>query len=382
MEPWSDSRNATSACGGDDSCYGQLKNNVVLTRNVRRMQPDAQNGTTIPKGPLEWGQINLLHTTNTHGWLEGHIKEQNYGADWGDYVSFTKHMKQRARKLGVGLLLVDTGDLHDGAVLSDATIPNGNISNAVLENIDYDILAIGNHELYATEIAYETFSNFSKVYAEKYLTSNVQIINPATNQFEYIGHRYRYFTTEQGLHIMAFDVLFDFTGNSNVSEVIKATDMIQQPWFQQAVNYTKPIDLFLITGHNPVRMAAASSTMGTVFMAIRSMRPDVPIQAFGGHTHIRDFAIYDNKSIWLESDRYYETLGWLAMSGIKSSTCKTPHNPKGVPNPTRSGVAPISTGTASANASLPISTSKSTMRYARRYLDWNRNIFAYHAVGS
>jgi 2',3'-cyclic-nucleotide 2'-phosphodiesterase (5'-nucleotidase family) len=50
-----------------------------------------------------------MHTTDTHGWLEGHIKEQNYGADWGDYVSFTKHMKQKARNLGVDLLLVDTG---------------------------------------------------------------------------------------------------------------------------------------------------------------------------------------------------------------------------------------------------------------------------------
>lgn len=100
---------SASACEGDHSCYGPLKDDVVLTRNVRRMQPDARNATTTPKAPLEWGQINFLHTTDTHGWLEGHIKEQNYGADWGDYVSFTKHMKQKARKLGVDLLLVDTG---------------------------------------------------------------------------------------------------------------------------------------------------------------------------------------------------------------------------------------------------------------------------------
>jgi len=97
------------ACEGHNSCYGPLKDDVVLTRNVRRMQPDAQNATTTPKAPLEWGQINFLHTTDTHGWLEGHIKEQNYGADWGDYASFTKHMKQKARNLGVDLLLVDTG---------------------------------------------------------------------------------------------------------------------------------------------------------------------------------------------------------------------------------------------------------------------------------
>lgn len=89
-------------------------------------------------------------------------------------------------------------DLHDGAGLSDATTPNGNISNIIFENVDYDLLTIGNHELYVTEIAYETFSNFSKVYGDKYLTSNVQIINPITGQFEYIGAKYRYFTTEQG----------------------------------------------------------------------------------------------------------------------------------------------------------------------------------------
>jgi 2',3'-cyclic-nucleotide 2'-phosphodiesterase (5'-nucleotidase family) len=74
---------ASWACEEDHSCYGPQKD-VVLTRNVRRMQPDAQNATTGPKGPLEWGQINFLQTTDTHGWLEGHIKEQNYGADWGD----------------------------------------------------------------------------------------------------------------------------------------------------------------------------------------------------------------------------------------------------------------------------------------------------------
>ncbi|EOA84911.1 uncharacterized protein SETTUDRAFT_137105 [Exserohilum turcica Et28A] len=331
----------------------------------------------MPKGPLEWGQINFLHTTDTHGWLEGHIKEQNYGADWGDFVSFTKHMKQKARKLGVDLLLIDTGDLHDGAGLSDATTPNGNVSNAIFENIDYDLLTIGNHELYVTEIAYETFSNFSKVYGDKYLTSNVQIINPATGQFEYIGAQYRYFTTEQGLRIMAFGVLFDFTGNSNVSKVIKAADMVKESWFQHAVNFTEPIDLFVVTGHNPVRTTASSSTMGTVFKAIRSIRPDTPIQFFGGHTHIRDFTVYDNKATGLESGRYCETLGWLAMSGIHSATGKAPQKPKGVPNPSRPAVVQKRTGNLSAR-SVP---SSSTV-YERRYLDWNRNTFEYHAEGS
>jgi hypothetical protein len=181
---------------------------------------------------------------------------------------------------------------------------------------------------------------------------------------------------------MAFGVLFDFTGNSNVSKVIKAADMVKQPWFQEAINYTKPIDLFMVIGHNPVRTTVSSSTFGTVFSAIRKVRPDVPIQGFGGHTHIRDFVVYDNKATGLESGRYCETLGFLSISGISSSTCKAPHNPKGVPNPTRSAIPPPSTRTISASVHLPTSTTPSSLRYARRYLDWNRATFAYHAEGS
>ena len=93
-----------------DSCYGP-RDDAVHVRNVRRMQPDALNATTSPKAPLAWGQLNVLHTTDTHGWLEGHLKERNYGADWGDFVSFSKDMKKRADQYKVDLLLVDTGML-------------------------------------------------------------------------------------------------------------------------------------------------------------------------------------------------------------------------------------------------------------------------------
>lgn len=47
---------------------------VVHVRNVRRMQPDAQNASYGPKEALKWGQLNFLHTTDTHGWLEGHVR--------------------------------------------------------------------------------------------------------------------------------------------------------------------------------------------------------------------------------------------------------------------------------------------------------------------
>lgn len=60
-------------------------------------------------------------------------------------------------------------------------------------------LVSGNHELYVTDIAYEHFYGFSKAYGERYLNSNVQILGPATGRFEYIGQKYRYFTTKHGM---------------------------------------------------------------------------------------------------------------------------------------------------------------------------------------
>lgn len=86
---------------------------------------------------------------------------------------------------------------------------------------------------------------------------------------------------------MAFGVLFDFTGNSNVSKVIKAADLVKESWFLDAVRYDKPIDLFLVIGHNPVRKTEQTSTIWFIQETIRGIRPDIPIQIFGGHTHIR-----------------------------------------------------------------------------------------------
>jgi hypothetical protein len=100
---------------------------------------------------------------------------------------------------------------------------------------------------------------------------------------------------------MAFGVLFDFTGNSNVSQVTKASTLVTQQWFLDAINYTKPIDMYIVAGHNPIRTNASTSTFGTIYKAIRNINKHAPIQFFGGHTHIRDFFVYDNVSTGLES---------------------------------------------------------------------------------
>ena len=68
------------------------------------------------------------------------------------------------------------------------------------------------------------------------------------------------------------------------------------------------------------------------------------------------------------------------MSGINSSTFKGNQKPRGVPNPSQKAIKISNT---TSNGSVPnTTTGASGLVYSRRYLDWNRLTFAYHAVGS
>ncbi len=63
---------AARACPGEDHAHGHLYE--------RRAYPQVQ--LPPPSRPLEWGDVNIIHTTDSHGWLLGHQKtpfpEPNY----------------------------------------------------------------------------------------------------------------------------------------------------------------------------------------------------------------------------------------------------------------------------------------------------------------
>ncbi|KAJ8516929.1 hypothetical protein ONZ45_g5811 [Pleurotus djamor] len=255
-----------------------------------------------PTRPLEWGDVNILHTTDTHGWLLGHQKaswpEPNYSGDLGDFASFISHMKNQAIERDVDLLLVDTGDLHDGTGLSDGFPPGGidaHDSNQFLAQLPYDVMAIGNHELYIYENALDMHTNFAPQLKGRYLTSNVNITVPDRkgNPISVpLGKRFAKFKTRKGRRVTAFGVLFDFTSNSKNTTVQKVVDMVQERWFLDAIK-DEP-DFFLLTGHMPVQR----DDWPLVFDAIRAVHPFTPILTFGGHTHIRDCVQPDERS-WM-----------------------------------------------------------------------------------
>jgi len=45
---------------------------------VSAVQPSAPSPIPAPLRELPWGQLNILHTTDTHGWHGGHLQEWAY----------------------------------------------------------------------------------------------------------------------------------------------------------------------------------------------------------------------------------------------------------------------------------------------------------------
>ncbi|EIW80437.1 hypothetical protein CONPUDRAFT_90659 [Coniophora puteana RWD-64-598 SS2] len=268
---------------------------------------------TPPYRPLVWSDFNVIHTTDTHGWLLGHQKasfpEPDYSGDLGDFASFVTHMKQIALEKDVDLLLVDSGDLHDGTGLSDgypAGSVDGHETNTFLERLPYDLMTVGNHELYEYADAYDTYINLAPHLNGRYLASNVNItiLNEDGEAVSLpMGNRSVKFTTRKGRNIMSLGVIYDFTGNSANTTVQFASDMVKEQWFADAI--ADEPDLFLLVGHMPV----SYDHWPDVFDAIRVVHPLTPILIFGGHTHIRDCRQYDGRSMALESGRYMETIG-------------------------------------------------------------------------
>ncbi|RDW66809.1 metallo-dependent phosphatase-1 [Coleophoma crateriformis] len=275
-------------------------------------QPSAPSPVAAPMRPLTWGQLNFLQTTDTHGWHAGHLQEPQYSADWGDYISFANRMREKADKEGRDLLLIDTGDRIEGNGLYDASNPKGQYTYDIFGQQDIDIICTGNHELYQADAAAREYTNTVPNFPGKYIASNLDYINPKTGEQIPMAQRYRKFTTKnQGIRVVAFGFLFDFSGNANNTVVQPVEKTIQEQWFQDAIR--EDTDMFIVIGH----VTLHGPEYKALYKAIRGQNWDTPIQFFGGHSHIRDVAKYDANSYGLQAGRYMETIGWASLDGIR-----------------------------------------------------------------
>ncbi|BGO94337.1 hypothetical protein NBRC10512v2_006449 [Rhodotorula toruloides] len=252
-------------------------------------------------------------------------------------------MKHEARRRGVDLLLVDSGDRVDGNGLVDAEPPprpKGSSALEIFSKMPYDVITTGNHELYKYPVASYVSSALSRAYGEKWVVSNVNITQTDKRgeaSEVMMGNRVRKFVTERGRKVTAIAPLFDFKAHAPGITVQSPSLMVQEPWFKEAISSAP--DFFLLVGHMSLR-TEPDSQWSLILSTIRAVHPHVPVLVFGGHHHIRDCVQEDAWSLGLAAGRYFETVGWASVSGLNDST------------------------------KPPV--------FKRRYLDQNRQTYAYH----
>ena len=252
-------------------------------------------------------------------------------------------------------MLIDTGDRIEGNGLYDASHPKGAYTYDIFREQEIHVICSGNHELYHEESAINEYLKTVPNFQGNYIASNIDIIDPRSGDRVPLAQRFKKFTTKnQGIRILAFGFLFDFTGNANNTIVQPVEETIKQDWFQQAIR-DREVDLFLVAGHVPLR----SDEFNAIYKAIRGVQWDAPIQFFGGHTHIRDYAKYDSKAYALESGRYLETIGFMSITGLNAGG--------------KSHASPFSAPT-----DLEQLTIRASPKFARRYIDNNLFSFFHH----
>jgi hypothetical protein len=194
--------------------------------------------------------------------------------------------------------------------------------------------------VYKYNVTLDMHKNFALKFPGRYLSSNVNITVKESGSIYSapVGARYAKFTTALGRRVTSLGVLVSFKMNDAGTNVQPVADMVREAWFLDAIA-EKP-DLFLLTGHMPV----SYDEWPVVHAAIRAVHPFTPILIFGGHTHIRDCAQYDEWTMAIESGQYMETLGWMSVD---------------LPKANAPAVGPLN--------------------FSRRYLDLNRVTYQYHS---
>jgi hypothetical protein len=229
-------------------------------------------------------------------------------------------MREKAEANGQDLLVIDSGDRIEGNGLYDASDPKGEYTFDIFKEQHIDVICAGNHELYKKNSSENEYFITAPAFKDNYLASNLDIIDPGTGDLVPLAPRYKKFTTKkQGLTILAFGFIFDFTGNYNNTVVQPVEQTIKEAWFQEAIR-DREVDLFLVVGHVHIRAAEFDA----IYKAIRDVQWDTPIQFFGGHYHIRDYKRFDSKSYGLESGRFMETIGFLSVDGISKKAGRDP----------------------------------------------------------
>jgi 2',3'-cyclic-nucleotide 2'-phosphodiesterase (5'-nucleotidase family) len=266
----------------------------------------------FPDLPL--GDINVLVVTDTHSWVRGQTKYYAKAASYGEIISFVQHLNEyiadSSSTENRDLWFVMNGDWIDGTGLA----LNGDPSHLIpiLEKMPYDAINIGNHELYKDSVIQYMTSAGGMVdwFGEKYLSSNVRFNTtrePIGSNFRILKGRYN--------NLLTFGFLYNMKNCASSVVVEEVEYVVQESWFVDVLKRTHDYDAVLVLAHMDVRDPLCQ----IILDAIRSIAgTDIPVQFITGHTHIRDYQVFDHFSSSFEAGHFLDTLGFVSFPSIKS----------------------------------------------------------------
>jgi 2',3'-cyclic-nucleotide 2'-phosphodiesterase (5'-nucleotidase family) len=266
--------------------------------------------------PVQTTRFFLYHTTDIHGWVNGHPHEPKLDCDFGDWVSFMEHRRAWAKANNVELFLFDTGDLIEGTGLSDAAPIHGQYIFPPTLNVSYDGMTIGNHDLGHANTVETITDYFAPALGDRYITSNTVL--PSQQQTT-LSKSYRIVDTDLGHRILVLGYIFNFTlfapENSLVDDPLYN---YQLKYFNEAMNIPN-VDLIVTLNHiDPVGQFVE---LNVQYQAIRASKnhKTTPIIAFSGHSHTYNYFHFnfpgtsqlDPSALTFESGKYFEAVGEL-----------------------------------------------------------------------
>ena len=304
-----------------ESCHAYIGPLLSTTSASRRPFEKYTNLNLLDR----LNDINIVVVTDVHSWVAGHGRHEgphHLNADYGDILSWYRHLQTTVKKAGKDVFFVMNGDFLDGTGLSQ--VPPEHLT-PILQRMPFAAVNLGNHEIYYNgSIEYLKTSGFIDHWKGNYLSSNAVWANSG----EPIGDRYTFWTCsqdhqhhhhrqqqQQPCSIIVFGFLFNFERNCENTRVERVQETIQQSWFIDVLQRQQgSFETIVVLAH----MDYLDPLVGVLHRTIRAIvGPDMPIQFITGHSHRRGFKLLDPLASSFEAGRFLDTVGFISFPRVK-----------------------------------------------------------------
>eukprot|EP00770_Monocercomonoides_exilis_P015911 MONOS_15861.1-p1 / transcript=MONOS_15861.1 / gene=MONOS_15861 / organism=Monocercomonoides_exilis_PA203 / gene_product=5' nucleotidase family protein / transcript_product=5' nucleotidase family protein / location=Mono_scaffold01384:159-1388(-) / protein_length=391 / sequence_SO=supercontig / SO=protein_coding / is_pseudo=false len=256
-------------------------------------------------------KVTILHTTDMHGWINGHLHEPELDADLGDLYNYIYWKKSRKDPNEI-VLAFDTGDYTQGTGLSDATPVQGEFIFEQVKRIPYDGLCIGNHELRSNGCIDNIANNVAPFWRGKYLALNARHVDSSKQ----LGGKY--FTIDLPNNVgkaLVFGFLVSSCTHDTKSVLLTVSQSLKDPMFNQAFS-TPNVSLIICLCH----IDTPNPDVELIRKFMKSHKPNIPVVMLTGHSHLTRIETPTPDDYVMESGFYSNVIGNLQFHLSKSAS--------------------------------------------------------------